>query len=830
VRAEAAESDAQQTRDTKANFDMELARLTDRSAHDRTASTPTPMRARRDQRDTRIGTLQRKLEQRKNDITQLRERANVLAGRDGEAQVQLLSTRLELLRSEEDRRGAERERQRKNREQQTRAEWTLLELERRRNQLMSQIKAEETAQREMLTPRAAPGAGKSRQTSESSSPSRSTRPPSPNCPVLDFSSSDDGACSHRAPVEEDRPEAVPRQLSEKSANGTFPSRGSLGPPPKAKAPEAPAGKGQGKGPPPPPKEVNVKGKGKGAPSSRKTGPKLVRIHWKDVDKGDADPAYVMKMAEFLHPDGEAVPVMHITDIEREIGMIPDREEDSPRVYSPAHSKKRKRHTIFADFCRVRELSEGQLSDYFAARTASLEIAKSTCEKKEETNMLITNRQDLQSLDILVGQRKVKRQIPAEAAVEELVSALKACSYEEISTEVLGQLQKVIEGHLQDSLTVIQFVEAKGVAELATLKNPHIHLLLYGALRIPGISARLDCMRVESTFNENVRKNFENLRFLDEGLRRLASRLGPLQCFFSAAMSLGNALNKGSGPIARYGFKLSSLKLFSSLKSSCRRDVSLFHMVIVLMPEAEAAELIQDDVDVMLRAKQARIYNVQRSVLQLLEGHGNVAELVRTGKYMNQEIPRCTDTDPPDNFHSTMANLVRRSVDQVAEIRRVCIGVVQAYRSLSAFFCDKSLYPAPKDDQDPERYDLFDVFHTFLDSFVKARKEVVEWQLAADLSSEWTLAVRTSLARSSLALSTNSSLTARSSLSSSSLLTTESSSALCTSSCAVGEETAVVPSRPARPVLEVSSARRQGDASMPSRTELPSRTEVPSVAL
>jgi len=166
----------------------------------------------------------------------------------------------------------------------------------------------------------------------------------------------------------------------------------------------------------------------------------------------------------------------------------------------------------------------------------------------------------------------------ESAVDDIIEALKSCDYSRCTSGKLEELRKAVAATMEDKqqhANFMAFVEEHGRLAFQRLDHPHLHRLLYGVLKIPAITSRLECMILESTFAEHMEHYHSNLNILCSAFDCVLRRLGPLRRFFMTATRLGNALNLDShAPVTEYGFKLSSISKFVELKSPSRKELSL----------------------------------------------------------------------------------------------------------------------------------------------------------------------------------------------------------------------------------------------------------------
>lgn len=430
------------------------------------------------------------------------------------------------------------------------------------------------------------------------------------------------------------PRASTSEMPEASPRGS-PRAGGKGPP---------LPKGKGKGGPPPPLKGTGKGKGDETPGRTR----LLALHWRnslepeDRDVSAAKDPYLTGIVQVLptqrqkryessamHFDsaffqdddvGESRALRHD---EQDSSAMDDagtpaasprpgaagaatprvldtpRDDETPRSapmtpagptpgvqMTPGRGSRRRarRMTIFSEACTVRKMSQDKLEEYFQAKSSVIDMGPRA--STGVINNLITDAKHLQIIDILVKKEAILRQRSMDASVEALIVALRTCDYDVAQLQVLEDIRKVTVAHMEDrnKANVLTFVDARGEEALQQLDHPHLHRLLYGALRIPAFNARLNCMIVEATFDDNMRHCKENLEVLRCGFECLSALLFPLRHFFQVARLLGNTLNRDcSATVSKYGFKLSSIPKFYEMKLPARKEISLLHFMALMMP-------------------------------------------------------------------------------------------------------------------------------------------------------------------------------------------------------------------------------------------------------
>jgi len=488
-------------------------------------------------------------------------------------------------------------------------------------------------------------------------------------------------------------------------------------------------------PPRPPPCPKGKGKGLGKAKVGRDS-KLINFFWRpsvkpsETDLSTVDDPYIAEMKEFM-PNLEDEPSMESEDSSAEFTSG----EPLGVASEPLMSRFRgRRKTIFTCDLEVRMIPDKKLQELFQARAPSVDL-RST----QNLRTLIADNKHLQILEIMVKNYTVKKQVSVEEAVEGLVVAIRQCDYDQLESHMLGGLQKVVDAHLQqekpDAVTVLQYADRNGPEALLQLEHPHAHRLLHGVASIPEVSARLECMHKDATFDDVMEGCETSLKILREGLVRLVACLPAIQSFFVACLQLGNAVNTGSAaPVARHGFKLCALQKLLDVKAPNKPGLSLFQVAVAMMTPEIAAQLCSPDLaNALLQAKLARGASVYKDCLRALESFQVLATVAHTGVFKGREIPRTAHRPQgasarlaasTDNFWPRMLALAERGKPVAARVKRLCISVVHGYNDLGLYFDDAMcLWPPPQDDQDKEKLDLYAVFHDFVTNFARARTEV-----------------------------------------------------------------------------------------------------------
>lgn len=404
----------------------------------------------------------------------------------------------------------------------------------------------------------------------------------------------------------------------------------------------------------------------------------------------------------------------------------DAERDVERDPKQTPSRRR-RKTVFnaADVVPIPELPQNRLEDLFAARAATFDIGARSSSTSDVSSLIVDSTHQ-RILDLMVRSEAMQRQRESgnirndavEHAVTELLATLQSCDFSRLTRSVLNDLRKVVVHHLEGGHNILSFVESRGVEALSRLEHPHLHQLLYGVLRIPGISTRLECMDLVAKFPAEMESCREDLQILRRALLQIRDRQAAFRAFWTMAMHLGNTLN-GS---AAGGFRLSSLSKLLDLKSPDRKEMTLFHFVLLQLPCATVEALTDPELlNALKMASSKRTHTVHQDVLVHLDGFRRLEGFVATGSFKGERIPRMDGSDP---FHQAMADFVRESQSACAELWASSMQVFQSYRDMGIFFQDLSyVYPPPGGAEEDRRKDLFGVLGNFVAECAKAQQEI-----------------------------------------------------------------------------------------------------------
>lgn len=583
----------------------------------------------------------------------------------------------------------------------------------------------------------------------------------------------------------DEPACKPLVLAE-PASASVPSdtaTASAPPPPPVPSSEAAAkapapGKAPGAAPGPPPGKAKAapppcKAKAKAKASAKAKAPggpqeeeskegqaaaRLVNLHWRasleprETELSASGDPYLGGVVDYLPKWGHSRSErcrQRLERYEKAAGLAGARGEAEAEEWqkvaliqaaaTPAHPSRRRarRHTVFSGECNVEELSQHKLREFFQARCAAVDItARSSTSSGVST--LIGDAKHRQILDILVRKEAILRhpKLPqlagVELAVEELVDALHRCDYDRLTPGMLEDLRKVAAAHAEGSQTVLGFVENRGEDALQELEHPHLHRLLFGVLKIPDVTKRLESMILEVNFPEHVELCRRNLTVVYEGLTALLGCLGPLRRFFASAMALGNALNQdSSASIATYGFKLQSLPKLLELRLPTRKECSLLHFTLLWLRPEEVQCLCNPKVlEALRKARAARSNTVLQGAVQLLEGYRGIQQQTSSGPAAGAAGGKLAKAS--EAFAKRMCGFAEEGKSEAGKVWSYACSVFRTYVQVAHFLDDSVLCPPPKDESE-EKKDLFAVFHELLETMARVRTEVEDQKLPLEVA-------------------------------------------------------------------------------------------------
>eukprot|EP00434_Breviolum_minutum_P000400 symbB.v1.2.000339.t2/scaffold22.1/size431876/7 len=492
-------------------------------------------------------------------------------------------------------------------------------------------------------------------------------------------------------------------------------------------------------PPPPKAKATPKAKFRSQASEedREDVSRLVNLHWRasqappeETEISVGKDGYLQCMSNLM----ERWSMDRADRMRQNIQSFEDRSSveaerhDSGASSTPVHRRRRK--TVFnaINVVPIPEIPQNQLEDFFQAKAATFDIgARSNSTDVGDVTSLIVDSTHQRILDLMVRSEAMQRQRESgnirndavEHAVTELLSTLQSCDFSRLTRSVLNDMRKVVVHHMEGGHNILSFVESRGVEALSKLEHPHLHRLLYGLLRIPSISTRLECMDLVAKFPAETESCREDLQILRNAMLQIRDRAAAFRAFWTMATQLGNTLNGSTVE----GFRLSSLSKLMDLKSPERKEMTFFHFVLLQLPSSIVDALTDPELmDALKQANNKRTHTVHQDVVVHLDGFRRLEGLVATGSFKGESIPSISGEDP---FHQAVADFVGASQKPCAELWALSLQVFQSYRDLGIYFNDLSyVYPPPGSvGEEDRRKDLFSILCNFVVDCSKARQEI-----------------------------------------------------------------------------------------------------------
>lgn len=492
-------------------------------------------------------------------------------------------------------------------------------------------------------------------------------------------------------------------------------------------------------PPPPKAKATPKAKFRSQASEedREDVSRLVNLHWRasqappeETEISVGKDGYLQCMSNLM----ERWSMDRADRMRQNIQRFEDRSSveaerhDSGESSTPVHRRRRK--TVFnaMHVLPIPEIPQNQLEDFFQAKAATFDIgARTNSTDVGDVSSLIVDSTHQRILDLMVRSEAMQRQRESgnirndavEHAVTELLATLQSCDFSRLTRSVLNDMRKVVVHHMEGGHNILSFVESRGVEALSKLEHPHLHRLLYGLVRIPSISTRLECMDLVAKFPAETESCREDLQILRNAMLQIRDRAAAFRAFWTMATQLGNTLNGSTVE----GFRLSSLSKLLDLKSPERKEMTFFHFVLLQLPSSIVDALTDPELmDALKQANNKRTHTVHQDVVVHLDGFRRLEGLVATGSFKGESIPSISSEDP---FHKAVADFVGTSQKPCAELWALSLQVFQSYRDLGIYFNDLSyVYPPPGGvGEEDRRKDLFSILCNFVVDCSKARQEI-----------------------------------------------------------------------------------------------------------
>jgi len=493
-------------------------------------------------------------------------------------------------------------------------------------------------------------------------------------------------------------------------------------------------------PPPPKAKATPKAKFRSQASEedREDVSRLVNLHWRasqappeETEISVGKDGYLQCMSNLMERwsmDRADRMRQNIQSFEDRSSVEAERHDSGASSTPTTHRRRRK--TVFnaINVVPIPEIPQNQLEDFFQAKAATFDIgARTNSTDVGDVTSLIVDSTHQRILDLMVRSEAMQRQRESgnirndavEHAVTELLSTLQSCDFSRLTRSVLNDMRKVVVHHMEGGHNILSFVESRGVEALSKLEHPHLHRLLYGLVRIPSISTRLECMDLVAKFPAETESCREDLQILRNAMLQVRDRAAAFRAFWTMATQLGNTLNGSTVE----GFRLSSLSKLMDLKSPERKEMTFFHFVLLQLPSSIVDALTDPELmDALKQANNKRTHTVHQDVVVHLDGFRRLEGLVATGSFKGESIPSISSEDP---FHQAVADFVGASQKPCAELWALSLQVFQSYRDLGIHFNDLSyVYPPPGGvGEEDRRKDLFSILCNFVVDCSKARQEI-----------------------------------------------------------------------------------------------------------
>eukprot|EP00439_Symbiodinium_sp_Y106_P067939 s2129_g11.t1 len=327
---------------------------------------------------------------------------------------------------------------------------------------------------------------------------------------------------------------------------------------------------------------------------------------------------------------------------------------------------------------------------------------------------------------LARQRIQTRSHGQSVTPEDICKHILQCTVSQ-DEDGLQSLRDAVESNFEAGNPVASFVQAEGVDALSRCEAEQEHRLMHQVCGIAGVSQRLRCLQIESSWDRDAAKCQKHLEVLQSGLEALSTRKEALQCFFRQVMNIGNQLNEAAGGVrAPHGFRLQSLDSTLQTRSPLRPQLSLLHLALAQMPLRQVNSLCEGlQATDALRAQGllGKSAGVQERCRELIAQRAVLREL-------GAQVPSALSED--DVFQEHLKEFLDSRRDKASRLAELCLEVFRSYWELAVYLGDPdAVFPPPSKDSD-EPQDIFLFFHGFIEALERARVEITRMRLREEI--------------------------------------------------------------------------------------------------
>lgn len=343
-------------------------------------------------------------------------------------------------------------------------------------------------------------------------------------------------------------------------------------------------------------------------------------------------------------------------------------------------------------------------------------------------LLILDERTTRSAGLFLARQRIQTRSSQGQSMtpEDICKSILQCTVSQ-DEDGLQSLLDAVESNFEAGNPVASFVEAEGVDALSRCEAEQEHRLMHQVCGIAGVSQRLRCLQIESSWDRDAAKCQKHLEVLQSGLEALSTRKEALQSFFRQVMKIGNQLNEAAGGVrASHGFRLQSLDSTLQTRSPLRPQLSLLHLALAQMPLRQVNSLCEG-----LRATDAlraqgllgKSAGVQERCRELIAQRAALREL-------GVQVPSALSED--DVFQEHLKEFLDSRRDKASRLAELCLEVFRSYWELAVFLGDPdAVFPPPSKDSD-ESQDIFLFFHGFIEVLERARVEIARMRLREEI--------------------------------------------------------------------------------------------------